>query len=220
MAIIYVITNEKNGKQYVGATRQSIEKRWKIHEHDMNRDRCRHRQLYSAMREYGKDNFSIKEIETVRDDERFDREKYWIGKLNTYRNGYNETVGGSGTEILDKALNRIIEESYRRNGDIKNTAKDIGLDTATIKRSLLISGNKIKTSKEIMVERKAIPVEMLSVEGEHQMTFESINAAAKYIVKCGYLNGNTGTARQHIREVCAGKKRKTAAKHKWRFAER
>lgn len=218
MAVIYVITNEKNGKQYVGATKTNLMQRWKYHIADMNTKRCRDRKLYSAMRTYGKENFSIKEIENVTDDERFDREKYWIGKLNTYRDGYNETLGGGGKEIVGADTIDEIVRAYKIIGDITNTAKETGFSQDTIKKALYKSGENIRTRLEIMTERNGIPVDMLSMSGEYQMTFESINAAAEYIIKEGYVNGNKGSASQHIRDVCRGKKRKTAANHRWRYS--
>ena len=218
MAVIYVITNEKNGKQYVGATKTNLMQRWKYHIADMNTKRCRDRKLYSAMRTYGKENFSIKEIENVTDDERFDREKYWIGKLNTYRDGYNETLGGGGKYCVDEEEDRLILETYRKKGTIYETAESVGLDQMTVKCSLIRSGEGIRTSKDIMIQRYAIPVDMLSLEGEFEMSFESLTSAAEYISLSNKKIGSYGEVR-HIKDVCNGK-RKTAAKHKWRFAER
>lgn len=40
MAYIYVITNSVNGKQYVGKTNGSIEKRFKEHISDSKKERC------------------------------------------------------------------------------------------------------------------------------------------------------------------------------------
>ena len=223
MAVIYVIKNEKNGKMYVGATTTSIKKRWRYHCNDINDKRCRERKLYSALREYGKENFSIKEIETVSNDKRFEREKFWIEKLGTYENGYNETIGGVGKGFLNKQLSKRIVDAYRDKGSIKDACEEVGYTSFIVRKALVENGERIKESGEIESERVGIPVDMLSMDGEFQMSFRSISAAAHYLVDSGYNNGNYCSAAQHIRDVCNGEKRngvvrRSVANHKWRFS--
>ena len=67
MAAIYCITNDVNNKQYVGKTLFTIEKRFNEHINDSKRDRCESRPLYSAMRKYGIEHFSIKLLEEVKE---------------------------------------------------------------------------------------------------------------------------------------------------------
>ena len=59
MAFIYVITNDVNGKQYVGKTNFSLERRFREHIADSKRERCNKRPLYSAMNKYGVEHFHI-----------------------------------------------------------------------------------------------------------------------------------------------------------------
>ena len=40
MAYIYVITNDINGKQYVGKTNNNIEERFREHVRDSRKERC------------------------------------------------------------------------------------------------------------------------------------------------------------------------------------
>lgn len=93
---IYVVTNEINGKQYVGLSKDCL-RRW--HDHysksykSMKKDDLE-KVLYKAMRKYGRDNFSFKIVEECPEEELSSREIYWINKLDTYNNGYNETLGG------------------------------------------------------------------------------------------------------------------------------
>ena len=47
-----------------------------------------------AMRKYGQDNFSFAILEECEEKDLPEREQYWIKKLDTYKNGYNETPGG------------------------------------------------------------------------------------------------------------------------------
>ena len=55
MSYIYKITNDVNGKIYVGKTNYTIEKRFEEHIKDYQRKRCEKRPLYEAMNKYGVD---------------------------------------------------------------------------------------------------------------------------------------------------------------------
>lgn len=102
MSFIYVITNDINGKQYVGKTNNTIEKRFREHILDSKKVRCEKRPLYSAMRKYGIEHFYIKTLEECSVEESSEKEKYWIARLNTYgHNGYNATRGGDSRKYYD-----------------------------------------------------------------------------------------------------------------------
>lgn len=101
--IIYKITNNVNGKLYIGQTTHSLKKRWGEH--------CRgipNTAIKSAIKKYGKDSFTIEQLDTANTtDELNEKEIYWIEKLNTVTpNGYNLTHGGvkfrHGKETLSK----------------------------------------------------------------------------------------------------------------------
>ena len=95
---IYVITNLINGKQYVGLSKNCY-KRWNDHyskSYCSKREDDKHKALYMAMRKYGRENFSFQILEECSEDELCEREIFWIKKLDTYKNGYNETHGGDG----------------------------------------------------------------------------------------------------------------------------
>lgn len=99
MAHVYVITNIINGKQYIGTTKFSLEKRFDEHRRDSKKDRCKNRPLYIDINKYGIDNFTIEELEECIDSDRFNKERYWIDKLDTCNNGYNLTYGGIGKQF-------------------------------------------------------------------------------------------------------------------------
>ena len=60
---IYKITNDINGKIYIGKTLNSLEHRFNEHKRASRKKCCENRPLYSAMRKYGVENFSITLIE-------------------------------------------------------------------------------------------------------------------------------------------------------------
>lgn len=92
---VYVITNSINGKQYVGQTVKPIEKRWKQHLRDVKRGTLPY--LYNAMKKYGTDKFSVRELCTVCTQEELDvAEVFYITTLGTKTpNGYNLAAGGA-----------------------------------------------------------------------------------------------------------------------------
>lgn len=94
--IIYVITNKINGKQYVGQTRQAVERRWLWHVRDARRLN-RNSAIGAAIRVYGQDNFKITAIDTAMCQvELDDKEMVAIARLDTTNYGYNLTHGGRG----------------------------------------------------------------------------------------------------------------------------
>ncbi len=104
--IIYIIKNNINKKMYVGQTRMSLKERWRHHTTKGNL-------LYSAIKKYGKDNFSIEILSQTTTKEKLNLfEKIAIKKLNTISpNGYNLREGGekdySLTEETKQKLRKI-----------------------------------------------------------------------------------------------------------------
>lgn len=96
---IYKITNNVNGKIYVGKTKDTINNRYKAHlkqalkNKDLNITSSR---LYNAINKYGVENFSVEQIEECPYEILSEREIYWIDKLNTrdLSIGYNLCKGG------------------------------------------------------------------------------------------------------------------------------
>ena len=93
--IIYLITNSVNKKVYVGQTRRSMEGRWKQHLNAAKKvdNKC---PLYEAMRKLGIENFTISKIEDCDVNKLDEREMFWIAKHNSFKEGYNATLGGQG----------------------------------------------------------------------------------------------------------------------------
>ena len=100
--IIYLITNNINGKKYVGQHCGTTDARWKQHLHAALKLEDP-KPLYAAFRKYGSENFTYEVLETLPDnagEELLDeREKHFIKHFNTYiknGKGYNLTYGGDG----------------------------------------------------------------------------------------------------------------------------
>lgn len=103
---VYLITNKKNNKKYVGITSKGYMKRFAQH--------CKAESyIGSAIRKYGKNNFKVEVIDygaTVA--ELNSKEKDYIAKLETFGKGYNLTLGGDGTALI-KPLNVKLNDAQR-----------------------------------------------------------------------------------------------------------
>lgn len=93
---IYLITNKINGKRYVGKTETTVEARWKRHLSIAKNPNAQKYAIHQAILKYGAESFIIKEIEKVPTTKLSQREQYWIQYYNSYKRGYNETLGGDG----------------------------------------------------------------------------------------------------------------------------
>lgn len=213
MAYIYQIINDINDKIYVGKTDFSIEKRFKEHCTDAFKDRNEKRPLYSAMRKYGIEHFHIELIEETDNPE--EREIYWIEQKRSFKKGYNATLGGDGKKYLDYDL---VIASYKEIQSIKETAIKLGISTDSVSNILHTNNIPIIASSEAIQKKYGKIVNMYDLKDNFLQTFPSVHAAARYMVENHLTGCKMTTIKQHITEVCSGR-RKTAAKYKWKYSE-
>lgn len=205
MAFIYKITNDVNGKVYIGKTNYSIEKRFKEHCRDAIRERCEKRPLYSAMRKYGFEHFHIEQLEEVSLDDASERERYWIEYYKSFHNGYNATMGGDGKNYVD--YDELVD-LYNDGYTIKEIKRITGRDTLTISKAVQNSGVTHEEIKEKGYKNKLRPVAKIDSNTNKVINvYESAATAERY-------NGNT----RHILQSCSGR-RKTCKGYKWEFIQ-
>ena len=211
MAYIYQITNDINGKIYIGKTEFSIEKRFKEHCQDAFRDRNEKRPLYAAMRKYGIEHFHIELIEEIDSPE--EREVFWIENKRSFKNGYNATVGGDGKKYIDYDL---VISSYKEIKSIVDTAKALNISADSVSNILRQNNISIISSSKVNLNKYGKITNMYSLDGEFLKSFSSTNEAAQYMIDNNLTNCKKTTIKQHITEVCTGR-RNTAAKYKWKY---
>ncbi len=100
---IYKIKNLLNGKLYIGQS-VNIEQRWRMHIIELKNNRHHSACLQNAWNKYGEENFEFSIIEECQIDQLNLREMYWIDKFDSYKNGYNLTIGGGNTESFSKSI--------------------------------------------------------------------------------------------------------------------
>lgn len=126
--LIYSITNEANGKVYIGQTRCGLDRRKSEHISRSNLGERDHA-LYQAMREFGVSVFRFDVIcNALKPEYLDDLERQFIEEYDSFRNGYNMTLGGDS----------VSEEGLR-------------------KISAALKGRKITWYDKIVVSRKANP---------------------------------------------------------------
>ena len=141
--IIYKITNKVNNKSYIGQTRQSIQFRW--NQHINKKDKT---YFHNAIHKYGKDNFEISVLEECDVKDLDAKEIFYIAKYDTFKNGYNLTIGGDGNRrlLLDTKYDEI-KELYLSGFSSNKIATLYNVDKSTIVKILLGLGVKIRSNK-------------------------------------------------------------------------
>lgn len=208
---IYKIYNDVNDKLYIGKTVSSIEKRFQEHCGDSKKERCEKRPLYNAMNKYGIEHFFIELIEECDLKELSEKEIYWIGYYNSYKNGYNATLGGDGKILYDYDL---IVQLYQNGLTGKEIANQLVCDIDTVRKALLSAG---LNPNDNMIKLLSKKVEMHDKEtNELLKIFDSQMDAGRWLKennktedkKLSRVSGRIG-------DVCNGK-RKTAYGYKWK----
>lgn len=200
MGYIYLVTNKINNKKYVGKTEYSVERRWKEHISDSKKNKCEKRPLYNAIRKYGENNFTVQMIEETQYTE--EREQYWIRMFDTYKNGYNATLGGDGKRYYNH--NAIIDYYYETR-NINEVATHFNCDNSTVRKIL-----EKEQINYLQLNKKKYPTKKVAQkdkDGNIIRIFNSIHEAQEFS-GCG----------NHIGECCSGI-RKTTGGFMWEYIE-
>lgn len=177
--IIYKVTNKINGKMYVGCTTKTLKARKRGHVSE-SRGRCCHA-IHKAIKYYGENNFDWEVIDkALTQQEMFDKETYYIQFYDTYKNGYNSTLGADNTTL-----------GYRFNDEQKEYFREI--------RAGKNNGNyNHKWSKE---QKKNASITMKRIADEHKAN-GIINPAKRPEVREKIRNGKIGELNPHACKWC------------------
>ena len=160
--------------KYVGKTYRYIKDRFQEHIAESNRERSFSRDLYVAMRAYGIENFEIVSLGVYEQGELEKKEIEYIELYDTFKNGYNQTLGGDGKRyisISDEELTKL----YYELGSINKVAEAVGHDSGWISKILKSNGVEIAT-------HKFEPV----LINELNMRFIDICSCARWLKENGY----------------------------------
>lgn len=132
---VYCIENTLNGKRYIGITTRTIKERFVEH--------CKAKSyIGKAIRKYGVENFKLYELAVANSREELcNLEVYYIEKYNTFKNGYNQTIGGDGV-VKDIFIKVSLNEKQKQFVEFvnKENEKEINVDDANeMTRSCLLN---------------------------------------------------------------------------------
>lgn len=212
---IYKIINDLNNYVYVGQTKQNLSIRFSQHKSASLRVKSfDHNTIFhKAMRTLGPEHFQIVLLEET---EFLDeREKYWIEKLDSFNNGYNGTIGGSGQKLNVKQIIELTKtlQNYKEVGKILN------LSSTTIRNIILSNEPELgrQISKNHKGGRVGKKIFQIDSNGKIIKIHNGALAAAKEI-KGDKCFKEIESARVNIGQVCRGK-RKTAYGYLWKYEE-
>lgn len=191
---IYSITNEINGKTYIGKTNDLV-RRWKEHCYGCGGTAI----LNKAFKKYGLENFvfeivaqipfqSTKELNDVLNQ----LEVYYIELYNTFKDGYNATIGGEGTsyyhhssetkrKISQSQIGKKLTEEHKEKCRIANLGRHHTESAkAAIKKALL--------NRDSSIYEKAAD-KMRGVKRDHEMIMRGAVKRRKPVLQYD-LQGN------------------------------
>ena len=160
---IYCITNNINGKKYVGQS-ICIEDRFQQHIYSKSNS-----EIHKAIEEYGVSNFRFEVLIACSKNELDEQEVKFIRLLDTYENGYNQTRGGQHSVFN-------IEYDYRKYCELRDEIKDKSAKIRSLKTRQYVLDGKIKNLEDEIRSLK---------EDNESLRFEN------EVLQCKLIEGDT-----------------------------
>ena len=220
MAYIYVIKNDINDKVYIGKTEFSIEKRFREHLSDSDKRRTEQRPLYAAMNKYGKEHFWIEKLGECSSEDSCNREKFWIKKYTSYHAGYNATIGGDGTTVIDYQKVLSLSDDDDNFFCASEIAERLKCSIYSVKNIVAQYRNNVDWEARFLHSEKSKqslfskPKPVMCVEENKK--FESTTEAERWLIENNITTAKK--SRSHISAVCKGK-RKKAYGYTWKYLD-
>lgn len=185
MAKIYLITNNENGKKYVGETTRFVAQRFGEHISSAFRNyKKRRNDFYKDIAESGENVFNVFTytiLEECNDNIRFERELYYIGKIKPE---YNE----DGKEyFINNIKDKIIEE-YNNGSNITKIRQKYKCRHQLISAILKDNGVEIKRSRPTSCKKVYL--------------FDDDGNVIKEWINAGECSNDLNIDRGHIRFCC------------------
>ena len=188
--IIYVYFNrakyEKEGveKYYIGQTVLTMEQRackdgsgycWK--------DPSCNSKFARSIRKWGWDAFEGRVLEEVYEEDLDELEKFYIEQFDSYKNGYNTTLGGDGTRGLNPFANKTEEEMKESKEKMSKASKNRWEDPKEReKQSKKISGEKCYKAKSVYCNELNIIFSYIELAKEYCRNVLNIKIGLIYCV--------------------------------------
>jgi group I intron endonuclease len=146
---LYKVTNQIDGKIYIGQTVQNPECRWQKHKSDANRSPKT--AFHAAIRKYGSSNFIIETIATCRSfDDANMLETLLIHQYNAYiknGRGYNATFGGKNSSKKERIV--YYSDEYREMCSKRAIGKKPSQDTIKKRIESILETVRVRNEQDI-----------------------------------------------------------------------
>jgi group I intron endonuclease len=212
-ALIYLITNVKTGKSYIGKTLTTLNSRWRAHV------RCAKFQqnnmlIARSIGQHGEEYFERSILEECTEKNYSEKETYWIKLLKTHvsEGGYNLTYGGDGgltgykfsdeskNLIRIKAIGRKHTEETKLKMRISAKSRTVSAETIALRASV----NRGKKRSKEQIER--IKAGQIAANYKHSLQ-------AKIKISIASKNRITSEeTKEKLRKSSTGKKHTSEAK--------
>lgn len=118
---IYLIVNDINNKVYIGYTSKSLSWRLGKHFEETKNNTSPTRKLHKAIKEFGKEHFSIQLLYESNDKNKTlgQKEDEFIIKYDSIKSGYNSRRGGGGVHITEGQCKKV--DIYDKDGNFIKT---------------------------------------------------------------------------------------------------
>jgi group I intron endonuclease len=124
--IVYKITNKINGKIYIGQTTSTIQERW--NSHCCHSKHGRNALLGKAIRKYGKENFTIEQIDYAQSIEELNKkeiEHISLSKSTDKNIGYNLMSGGDNSRHSEVTKQKMSKSKLGKPSNRKGTTSSL-----------------------------------------------------------------------------------------------
>ena len=194
MGYIYCITNTETNKVYIGKSIRAPKSRIEEHFRDwelLNNDT----KLTRAILKYDKSVWVWKILEECDDNILSEREKHWISVYDSYKNGYNSTLGGDGNQryIFNK---EDIYTKYKEGISVKDIASEYGCHYHYIHEILQELGVDTSDMKD-----KPKPIACFDRYNNLIDIFNTKQEIQDYITQYGYGN-SLGNVAHFVKQAC------------------
>ena len=183
---------------------------------DSYRERCEKRPLYSAIQKYGKENFIIELVEETSNENSSKREIFWINYYETFKSGYNATVGGEGAQFIDYDL---VVKIYRETQNQNDTAKILDISISSVCEILKIKKEDKISRSQVVANKLSKAISAYDLQGNFIKNFTGMDAA-RWLQENNIASKNTPLKfiSGRVHQVANGQ-RLTAHGFKWKFIE-
>lgn len=173
--IIYKVTNIINNKVYVGQTIQSLNQRQIAHYKKARLGSQTN--FHRALLKYDKVNFIWEQIAKVNDKNTLNElEQFYISKFDSYKNGYNMTIGGDGGDTIST---KSIEQKKNQGAKKGNIPWNKGIDM----KKLGYSYDNRKHRSKFTEEQKHSHSEKIKNSEKYRKGIETRKPAKQVIIQ-------------------------------------